>query len=255
MQIFLALPAYNEEQALPGLLERLERGAGRSGHPTKIIIVNDGSTDATPSVLERWSSRLPLQVIHHAENRGLGESIEDALREAAKIAAPEDVIVSMDADNTHSLELLYDMVARLSEGSDVVIASRYRPSSRVVGLSLLRRSMSYGARLLFQVLFPIPGVRDYTSGFRAYRAAVLQRLLKDNDGRLVTERGFACMAEILLRLRAMGVRMCEVPMVLRYDLKGGPSKMNVPRTVLKTLRLAFQNRFSTPRRGRSRKRG
>ena len=61
--------------------------------------------------------------------------------------------------------------------------------------------------------------------------------LRRRAGRLVSEEGFSCMVDILLKLRTMDLSFAEVPMILRYDLKGGASKMNVPRTVLRTLKL------------------
>ena len=113
------------------------------------------------------------------------------------------------------------MVSRLrDEGYDIVIASRYRAGARVVGLSPIRLLTSYGARVLFQLVLPIRGVRDYTCGFRAYRADVVQRAFQSWGDDFIGERSFACMAEILLKIREMRVRICEVPMVLRYDQKG-----------------------------------
>jgi dolichol-phosphate mannosyltransferase len=244
MQVVLALPAYNEERALPLVLAAFERQVLSAGLAASIVVVDDGSTDGTCRVAEEWSSRLPVRVVRHAANRGLGETIEDALRAAAATADPGDVIVSMDADNTHPPELIPAMVRLIAEGCDVVIASRYRRGSKVVGVSAFRQLMSYGARFLFQVFLPTPGVRDFTCGFRAYRAGLLQQAFQRYRGRLVTERSFACMLEILLRLREMGARMCEAPMILRYDLKVGASKMKVWPTVLTSLRLALRHRFS-----------
>ena len=242
MRVFLALPAYNEEAALPGLFEALARELYGAGQEGKIVIVDDGSTDRTPRLIEDWSSRLPLERLRHSENRGLGETVRDALQRAVELASPDDVVVTMDADNSHSPALIPEMVRLLEQGYELVIASRYQPGAAVLGLSRFRHRMSDGARLLFRLAAPIPGVRDYTSGFRAYRASLLQRAWSHYDGRLVTERGFACMAEILLKLRLVGVKACETPMVLRYDRKPGPSKMRVGHTVAKTLRLLLHTR-------------
>jgi dolichol-phosphate mannosyltransferase len=246
MQVVLALPAYNEERALPLVLAAFQREVLSAGWAASIVVVDDGSTDGTCRVAQEWSSRLPVTVVRHAANRGLGETIADALRAAAATTAPDDVIVSMDADNTHSPQLIPAMVRRIAEGSDVVIASRYRRGSKTVGVSAFRQLMSYGARFLLQVLLPMPGVRDFTCGFRAYRAGLVQQAFERYHGRLITERSFACMLEILLKLREMGARMCEVPMVLRYDLKAGASKMRVRQTVLTTVRLALRHRISGP---------
>jgi dolichol-phosphate mannosyltransferase len=77
-------------------------------------------------------------------------------------------------------------------------------------------------------------IKDYSSGYRAYRTEALQRLLR-RSGRLVNESGFSCMMELLLNLRAAGARAAEVPLVLRYDLKRSESKMDVGHTIVRYL--------------------
>jgi dolichol-phosphate mannosyltransferase len=76
----------------------------------------------------------------------------------------------------------------------------------------------------------------------AYRAGLLQQAFTRYGDRFITERRFACMAEILIHLRPLAPRVCEVPMVLRYDRKLGRSKMRVGRTVFQTLRLLARAR-------------
>jgi dolichol-phosphate mannosyltransferase len=244
VRITLALPAYNEEAGLPRVLESFTRALEGEGHELAAAVVDDGSTDGTAHVLEEWGARLPVKVLRHETNRGLGETIRDALRLALDGSAPDDVVVAMDADDTHSPELILEMLPRLAEGYDIAIASRYRSGASVVGLSAFRHLMSYGARVLYQAFFPIRGVRDYTCGFRAYRASALAKAFARYGDGLVTERGFASMAEVLLKLARCGARVTEVPMTLRYDRKGGASKMNVGRTVAKTLALMVRLRFS-----------
>ena len=94
-----------------------------------------------------------------------------------------------------------------------------------------RRMLSHVASAVLRLLFPVGTVQDYSSGFRAYRGDALQSLAR--EGRVVSETGFACMLDLLLRLRAQGGRAAEVPLVLRYDRKPSESKMDVPRTVLR----------------------
>jgi len=179
----------------------------------------------------------------------LGETIRDALRAGVQTATPDDILVTMDSDNTHDPALVPTLVKRLNEGNDIVIASRYRAGSRVVGLSVLRHILSYIARILFQIIFPIRGVRYYTCGYRAYRASMLRRAFAVYGDSLVTERSFAYMAEILLKLSKMHVNIAEVPMVLHYDRKVGASKMRVFWTGLRTLRMMAKTRFSSDRAG------
>jgi dolichol-phosphate mannosyltransferase len=246
MKILFALPAFNEERDLPKLLDAFAQQMAASQYRFQVVIVDDGSTDGTMSVIREWSSKMPIDVVQHARNSGLGETIQDALYRATQLADDDDIVVTMDADNTHSPALIPAMVNAIANGSDVVIASRYRRGSKVVGLSFMRHLMSVGARLLFQVAFPMKGVRDYTCGFRAYRASLLQQAFARYGRTLVQERGFAAMAEILLRLRAVHPVFSEVPMVLRYDLKSGDSKMRVGATVMKTLRMMRRLRSAVP---------
>ncbi|HTM50984.1 MAG TPA: glycosyltransferase [Bryobacteraceae bacterium] len=242
MRVLLALPAYNEEQDLPHVLESFRTHVLQAGFEGRVVIVNDGSADGTARVIREWSARVPIDLVEHKRNLGLGETIKDALRRASELAGPEDVIVTMDADNTHSPALIPHMIGRLREGYDVVIASRYRRGSKVVGLVWFRRVMCYGARFLFQARWPIRGVRDYTCGFRAYRADLLRRALGETGGDLAREKGFAAMAEILILMRTMGARMSEVPMILRYDRKSSPGKMRIGRTVWRTLAVLARGR-------------
>ncbi len=243
MKIILALPAYNEEEALPHLLGSL-RSAAFPADVAHIVIVDDGSTDRTREVIESWSALLPMELVLHPVNCGLGKTILDALERAAALAGPDDAIVTMDADNTHSPALIEEMTQRLAAGFDIVIASRYRRGSATIGLSAFRHFLSFGARILFQVLFPIRGVRDYTCGFRAYRAAFLQKALERYGESFVTEQSFACMAEILLKSAKIGARVSEVPMTLHYDRKAGVSKMRVWRTVWRTIGLMVRVSFT-----------
>jgi dolichol-phosphate mannosyltransferase len=151
----------------------------------------------------------------------------------------------MDADDTHTPLAIAQMVTRINEGFDVLIASRYRPGSSVIGVPVHRRFLSYAASLLFQSIFPIPGVRDFTCGYRAYRASVLRQAFTRYREEFINEEGFQCMVDILLKLRRMNLRFSEVPLVLRYDRKGGKSKMKVLRTSLRTLRLMVRRRLES----------
>jgi len=242
--VCVAMAAYDEAVALDSLLERWQGVLARMGRPYRFVVVDDGSRDATPDILRGWAARLPLRVITHAVNLGLGAGLRDALSAAAEEAQPGDVIVTMDSDATHPPELLPDMLDSIeSEGADVVIASRYRQGSEVVGLSGTRTLASLCARLLYGVVFPIAGVRDYTCGYRAFRASCLQSALAEYGDRFFQEPGFEATADILIKLAPLGFRFAEVPFVLRYDMKGGASKMRFARTVWRSVVLLARRRF------------
>ena len=215
-----------------------------TGLDFEILLVDDGSTDATVEIATRWADKLPLQVQSHAVNQGLGATLRDGVQWACSLASGNDVIITLDADNSHTPELMNRMVRLVKEGHDVVVASRFRSGSRIRGVPLLRRFLSQAAGILFKILFPIKGIRDYTSDYRAYRAHVLQEVTSA-DPEFFDQEGFQVMVDILLKLRRnRDLIFGEAPLILRYDQKQGASKMDVMGTALGTLSLIVRRRLS-----------
>ncbi len=237
-QTFIVLPAYNEEAALPRLLGKMLPWYTQGVLRGKIIVIDDGSKDQTAEVVQNFPP--PVHLIAHPHNMGLGAAIRTGLTYAASVAEDNDAIVSMDADDTHNPGLVPRMVQRLNEGYDLVIASRYQIGSRTLGVSPFRQFLSWGASWLFRLSLPMKGVRDYTSGFRAYRAVFIQRAIARWNDQFIDRNDFSSMPRLLLRMRQLHAIAVEVPMVLRYDLKPGISKMHVGGNVRANLQLIWQ---------------
>jgi dolichol-phosphate mannosyltransferase len=237
----ILLPAYNEEKDIGTLLDRICKSMAELKLPYQVVVVNDGSVDGTAREVLCRTSSMPLELINHEVNKGLGQAMLTGLIRTAQMGQDEDIVVTMDADNTHDPSLVGAMLAAVRQGADVVIASRYERGGEEIGLSRVRSFLSRGASTLLKIFFPMPGTKDYTCGYRAYRVAVLHRAFDRYQGQFVEERGFTCMAEILIKLRALSIRVTEVPLVLRYDLKTGPSKMKVMRTILRYGTLIYHN--------------
>jgi len=242
-RIIVVLAAFNEEQNLGGLLRKIFEQSRETALPFEVILVDDGSTDRTWEVVEAFKDVLPLTAIRHPINLGLGRSLADGLAAASTIANAGDVVVTMDADESHPPGLIPRMFRAVREGYDVVIASRYRPNARLQGIPFRRCVLSYGAAALSKALFPIPGVRDYTSGFRAFSGESLQLAYREYGPRFVDQSGFQCTIDILLKMRRLPVVFGEVPLVLRYDLKKGPSKLPAMKTIKATLGVLLKHRF------------
>ena len=242
-KVHVVIPAFNEGPSIGSLLDRIAETLEDSEVPYEVIVVDDGSADATSAIALERADCMPLHLVRHAVNQGLGATLRDGLFEAARRAGERDILVTMDADDTHTPGLILRMRRMIAEGYDVVIASRYRPESRSVGVPFGRRVLSRGASWLLRVLFPMRGVRDYTCGFRAYRAAVVKAAIARHGSALVDQEGFQCMVDLLLKLRGMRLIFGEVPFVLRYDFKQGGTKMKVGRTVWATLVLVVSRRL------------
>jgi len=209
--------------------------------------VDDGSADRTIVEAERAIAEtgglLPLTVLKHEVNRGLGAGLRTGIYWCLDHAGDDDVIVTLDADNTHPPAMIPTLVARVREGHDVSIASRYRSGAEVHGVPGYRRALSDVGRLVFQSLYPIPGVRDYTCCFRAYRVPVLRRARMVYGDELCTARGFEAVMDLLLRLGPLGVRVSEIGFVLDYGERVGQSKMKVLKTIRSTVALLARRRW------------
>lgn len=242
--ITVVLPAYNEAEAIPRLLARLRAALPAFGEATRVIVVDDGSADGTPAAAERFDdTAMRVSVIRHPENRGLHGAVATGLRAALEGGGPDDWVVMMDADDTHPPDLIEAMLAKGRAGCDVVIASRFQAGAEWHGKTWDRILFSHGVKFLYMVVWPMPGVRDYTCGYRLYRARVLQQAYARWGDTFVSEPSFACMPDILWKLSRLRPRICEVPLALHYDRKPGPSKMNVMRTVWRTLVILFKRRI------------
>ncbi len=242
MRVVVGLPAYNEEGSLPPLLESLRAAFREMDHECRVLVVDDGSSDGTVRVANEYAQTMPVRVVSHGTNQGLGAAMRTCLREACRDLSARDVLVTMDADNTHPPALIPAMLRKLDEGCDLVIASRYAPGGDEVGLALHRQVLSRGASTLLRMCFRPAGARDCSCGYRAYRVGLLEKAFRIYGDKLVESAGFVCMAELLVKLAMLGARIGEAPLVLRYDLKGGASKMKVGRTVREYLGLVRQRR-------------
>jgi dolichol-phosphate mannosyltransferase len=241
--IVVVLPAYNEAQCIGDLLDGFCEALDEEGAECRFIVVNDGSTDGTRDVVAGFADRVRVEIIDHPHNRGLAEALKTGLFRAVQTCSDRDIIVTMDADNSHLPGLMFRMVRLIREGNEVVIGSRYQRGSKIRGLSLYRRILSSCAGMLFRTILPMHGVRDYTCGYRAYRAALLIKAFRDYGDQFISEPGFSCMVDILIKLRKFDPIIEEVPLILRYDQKRSSSKMNVRRTIRQTLTLLVKRRL------------
>jgi dolichol-phosphate mannosyltransferase len=237
--IYVLLPAYNEEDALRPMTEKIERVMKEMGLPYRVVVVNDGSKDRTAEILEELRQRYPIDLVSHKYNRGLGETERDGMEYIAERAAPDDVVVRMDCDDTHDPKYIPAMVAKLRQGYEVVTTSRYAPGGGQVGVDWYRRTISRIANLLMKTFFPLPGVWEYTCGFRAYRVALVQDALSIFGNQFLDLKGmgFTSTVEKLIKCKMLGARVAEVPFVLRYDRKLSTSKVVTSITTLGYLML------------------
>ena len=228
--LIIIIPAYNEDKNIALLLENIA-ALGSSLDEYRIIVIDDGSRDKTVETVNLFDKKIPITIISHQINLGVGTVFRTGFEAALKYVKSSDVIVTMEADNTSDLTILPEMLKKVRAHSDLVLASCYAHGGKIEGTNLWRKILSWGANLLLVLAFPIPGVKTYSSFYRAYNAGFLRKAMEAYEGRLIEQPGFVCMVEVLVKLNRVNARIAEVPMVLRINKRKDASKMHVWRTV------------------------
>ena len=245
--IWVIFPAWNEEKVIRPTLLALWQAYRGLGEKYTAVLVDDGSTDRTVAearaAVADSGGELPLQVLSHEVNQGLGAGLRTGIYWVLDHAADDDILVTLDADNTHPPALIPELVKRVRNGADLSIASRYRAGAEVHGVPGHRRALSDVASVLFSSIYPIPGVKDYTCCFRAYRVPLLRRARAVYGDQLCTARGFEAVMDLLLRLGPLGMKVDEMGFVLDYGDRVGQSKMKIVRTIRSTLSLLIRRRW------------
>ena len=214
-RVLVAIPTYNEAENLPVIVART-RAAVPAAH---ILVADDNSPDGTGEIADGLAGEDDhVHVVHRPGKRGLGAAYLDAF--GWGLQRGFDVLVEMDADGSHQPEQLPSLLARIDDGADVVLGSRWVPGGAVRNWSLGRTVLSRGGNTYVRFVLGIP-VRDATGGFRAYRATALKAL----DLGDVASQGYCFQVDLVWRAVRAGLRVEEVPITF-VDREQGESKMN-----------------------------
>jgi glycosyltransferase involved in cell wall biosynthesis len=205
----VVLPAYNEGAALPHVLEELGEYLD-DGY--EVLVVDDGSTDDTADVAERY----PVRLVHHASNRGKGVAIRTGIAEAQG----ENVVI-MDADATYPVPAIKEMVELLDE-NDLVRGIRESDNNSMPGIN---RIGNWLFDKLLSISHGLEGT-DHLSGLYAMRRSAALRLGTE-------ARGFDIETEIGIKAKARGLREAEIP--ISYLPRVGEKKLSPWRDGLRIL--------------------
>ena len=223
MNLFV-VPAFNEEANLPQLIADLE-ARPELWDGGRLILVDDGSDDATAEVAEAHPGPLEIEVIRLGENQGPGRAFDRGFRRALELAPADGLVVTLEADSTSDLDAVEEMLATARSGADVVLASHH-DGGELLNVRAHRRFLSRAAAYAVRRTAGLDA-RTVSSFFRVYRAAALREAYARHGETLIREAGFACKAELLIKLDRMSARVAEVPVALDWSRREGSSKMRV----------------------------
>ncbi len=213
----IIIPTFNEALNLPELFERLLAFVKESNLSVETIVVDDDSPDGTGVLAEELAIRhdgwLRVRVLHRPAKLGLSSALYDGIR-----ASTGAWIAMLDADNSHDIATLRDMLHAAQAGADVVVGSRYVTGGRIEDWPLHRRIISIGATLMTRALFDLR-VHDPMSGFAVFRRGVAERLPS-----LSNPKAYKFLLELLVRVRPLEVS--EIPIVFTNRANGN-SKFSI----------------------------
>ena len=247
--VYVLLPAYNEEENIQPLIEQWADCKEQLNKELELNLImlpiDDKSTDNTKEILMNMENNY-IKPIYHKANLGLGGGLNPGFSYFIKNASQGDLIFVMDADNTHNPKYCLDMIRKLySDKLDCVIASRYCENSEIVGVPSHRNFLSSGARAYYTLVLGIPHVKDYTCGYRVYTYEIIKKAYEKYGENFIQEKGFSCMMEIIYKIHLLGGKVGETGFVLRYDNKLGESKMKVMKTIKNSLKTALKLRLNS----------
>jgi glycosyltransferase involved in cell wall biosynthesis len=228
------IPAYNEEKTISNTLLDIDKYLSKQKFSSEIIVVNDGSKDATVEKVKSMQSLVKnLKIIDNRENHGKGWVIRQAM-----LQAEGQIRLFMDADNATTVDHFDKMKSFFEEGYEVVIASRdtkdVKGTGQAVPQSFLKRQLGNGGNILIQIL-AVWGIWDTQCGFKAFSA----KAAKEIFSRAKIDRwGFDI--EALALARKLKYRIGIIPV---YWVNNPNSRVNL-RGYLNTFRELFQIKWN-----------
>jgi dolichol-phosphate mannosyltransferase len=226
--ISVVVPMFNEEENATKTLERLSSALDAIGKKWEIIIVDDGSTDKTKSLVEDFAKfNRYVKLISYSPNQGRGKALRIGFQRALG-----KIICTTDADLSYDEKYIIQMIKLLEQNQDVdlVIGSPYIEGGKAEGVPFFRLLLSkLGNKILG---FAMKGkISTVTGVLRAYRRECIKSLELESDGKEIH-------LEILSKALSMGYKVLEMPATLRARKKG-KSKFRFKATALSHIIFSF----------------
>src|SRR5665213_606206 len=207
-RLSIVIPAYNESARIENALARVMECVEKQGWDAEVLVVDDGSKDATQDIVQQWMQRYPrLNLIQNDGNRGKGYSVRNGLLQAAG-----DIVMFTDADLSAPMEEAERLFAAIADGADVAIGSRWLDRTRqTIHQPLYRRFFGRCFNWVTRTIMGLP-FKDTQCGFKAFRRSAAQVIFRLQR---IERWGFD--PEILFIARKLGYDIREVPVTWGHD--------------------------------------
>jgi dolichol-phosphate mannosyltransferase len=209
--ILVVIPSYNEKENIGSLSKKILE----TDTSIDVLVIDDNSPDGTAEIVRKtggFGKRLNL-IVREKKN-GRGGAVLDGFRYGLKDKKHYSYFFEMDADFSHSPDEIPRFLEKIQD-CDLVIGSRYRSGSKIIGWPITRKVFSKLANIYARCLLRIP-ITDYTNGYRLYRRAVLENL----EYKAIEASGYIVLSEVAFQIHLAGYRIGEVPTVFVNRRRG-----------------------------------
>lgn len=198
----IIIPAYNEAARLGATLDRVLSYIAAQHWDAEVVVVNDGSRDATPDLVKSYAQHWPaVRLIENPGNRGKGYSVRNGM-----LHADGELLLFSDADLSSPIEETPKLFSAIEDGADIAIGSRWlRPETQTQRQSLLRQLYGRAFNLALRVLLGLKE-KDTQCGFKAFTRAAAQELFPKQQ-----IEGWGFDPELLYLARKAHLKVVEVP--------------------------------------------
>ena len=212
----IVIPAYNEAENLIARLVTLDEYLSKEVPDTQVSIVDDGSDDATPELVDEFCLTHSRFALIRSPHRGKAGAVATGV-----LAAEGKYVLFMDMDMATSIEHVGEFVGVLEEGeADILAASREAPGAARLDAPWLRRLLGRGFNVLVQILL-LPGITDTQCGFKAFTREAARDLFGslivfDDTEEVIGPRVTAFDVELLVASRRRGYRIEQRGVIWRH---------------------------------------
>ncbi|MGH9112091.1 MAG: polyprenol monophosphomannose synthase [Acidimicrobiales bacterium] len=215
MTTLIIIPTYLEAENVGEVVRQVRASAPDAD----ILVVDDSSPDGTADLARKTGAEVgQVETLVLPEKGGLGVAYRAGFTHG--FSRGYDVIVQMDADFSHDPAALPALLSEIEAGADMAIGSRYVTGGNIPNWPTTRRLLSRVGNFYASTVLGLK-VRDATSGFRAYRASVLQTV----EAGATRATGYGFQVELAYRAHRLGAEIVEVPITFN-DRVRGVSKMS-----------------------------
>lgn len=219
--ISIVIPVFNEQDRLEKNLEEIFQYLKAFKEESEVVIVDDGSWDLTPKILEEFNKKYGLVICTHQRNLGKGAAIRTGINSSAG-----QKILFTDIDLSVPIDTLQSFNDAMVEDIDIVIGSREHPDSKIeIQQFWLRELAGYSFTVITNAILQV-GVSDFTCGFKLFRKEAARKIFSKQ---LINRWAFD--AESLFLAKKYQYEIKEMPVVWRH---GEGSKVRFPRDLIES---------------------